>query len=979
MIVFVNAVPIQITQNVYINVSNDTIIKFNETSNSENYFDWNESFTGNENRTFYIKIPKNAIIISAKLKLYGYKKCLSCNSCSYNPGTGPDCSCPTGGLSSTELNTLNTSGSCPGGCEICGYTPDCSSDCVCTSPYSGGGVSSCNSCTYTPPGPDCSCPSPGSGGSCPGGCAQCSYTPSTPDCVCTSPYSGGGCADWQCIVECTGSVSDDKYNSNPVTATCSIPDRTTITGYVSGAASCYYGTGSTWTFGYVSLCGSDCCPSGYQSSFYNTFSGTTDFKVNGNLVQECSLGATSNCNQETSIDDTCYLTIKPNVNLGDTFTVTTSFTPYTYCYGTTDCTGSYETCNPYTSQWTSESSCKCNYVYNKSISTGSTKCGSYSCESGETSECYTDTCSCNYCQSDSCTYTPPGPDCSCPSPGSGGSCPGGCEICGYTPDLDKGCQCESPYSGGGCSNYEQPLNPWLDSGDDGKFEWIFSGYFNDTVSPQIVDLNKTHINEWLKTCTPDSNNNCLYPVKIHSDQSGKIRIYEINITYTYKLENLFEKTSFQNIIAGENISMEFHLNNSGKKSPLNITTEGFYLPFNGTEPTTCEINDNIVSSTLSGKYIICNYHETILNGNLYPDKVIKWIKNISITKTQTKHNFYDNIIQVDKNEEAYYFVYGTNPDTVGYSKIHIYSNIPYPSVYSNISPYILNIQLNPGESYNITVNISGIPVREIDWSLNPHYFSNVTLYEYNATLRVYDGNVSSHKIEYLIPISRLTNWNKRQIGTEEYLIDEKSTNFLVNIQNDTINITILTNFSSSSLEEGDHTVYISYKVPYEQPSAAGGGGGGGYIIPRVYYSPKKIIIPIYLPQKCNKTILNITWVYSQDQQATIILSKELKDIIVEPKDGDRILLKANKLVVIPIKACAKLEQKPILVKGYSGYIEIAISMKTGRLMSVKIPVEIRVYSIPTPTPPTPTPPVLIEKIKKLALLIIIIALIYFIL
>ncbi|MEM5802819.1 MAG: DUF2341 domain-containing protein [Candidatus Aenigmatarchaeota archaeon] len=74
-----------------------------------------------------------------------------------------------------------------------------------------------------------------------------------------------------------------------------------------------------------------------------------------------------------------------------------------------------------------------------------------------------------------------------------------------------------------------PLNPYLDTADSGTpFEWSINGYFNETNK---VDLNATLINNFLSTCSPDSENNCLVPILLHSDREGTIKISEINITY----------------------------------------------------------------------------------------------------------------------------------------------------------------------------------------------------------------------------------------------------------------------------------------------------------------------------------------------------------------------------------------------------------------------------------------------------------------
>ena len=77
----------------------------------------------------------------------------------------------------------------------------------------------------------------------------------------------------------------------------------------------------------------------------------------------------------------------------------------------------------------------------------------------------------------------------------------------------------------------QPTNPYLDSANsDIPFEWSLSGKLNQTNSPQQVDLNSTIINNYLSTCTPDSNGNCDVPFKLHSDTAGIIQISNINIS-----------------------------------------------------------------------------------------------------------------------------------------------------------------------------------------------------------------------------------------------------------------------------------------------------------------------------------------------------------------------------------------------------------------------------------------------------------------
>ena len=954
---FAIASPVQVTKPLYINTSKVMIVEYNETETSDQLSDWNETFDGNENKTFYIKIPKHAVVKFAYLNVSGYKKCTACKMCAYDPGTGPDCRCPTDGLSSTEQSTLNTSGSCPGGCSACSYTPSCSNNCQCQSPYSGGGISSCYSCSYTPGCPDCDCPSPGSGG----GIYkyECTYTCSGSKSLSTNtgttlPTPNSGYYSWSCSAGCSVSASNDGYCSDGETRVISHKV------YVETAIC----SGSR----------TSCSSKKRNAVIYSPDGGSGLLTCRDcNVAEGCadsqySYSESENCNSYSCSPGESLYCYQPFVA--------------DYEYSTLACSGA--PCG----YFSYIGSCSVSWSY-KIDETSTSKCGASPCQSGEDTSCDTASCSCYSCHScsytpsppctctspysgggckscHSCSYTPSGPDCTCASPGSGGSCPGGCEVCGYTPDLDKDCVCQSPYSGGGCANYEQPKNPWLDSLADGKFEWEFSGYFNETAGPKRINLNETAINEWLSTCTPDEDGNCLLPVVVHSDEAGKMRIYSINISYEYNLSKLYTVTEFLNVVAGENITREFHLNNTGLNSPVNVSIYGYYLPFNGTEPITCEVNGAKITPTIEGSYVKCPHTETISYGSPFPDKVVKWYKGVLVTKTQTKHYFYNTSAVVDEYIYAYFNISGKNSDTVGYDSVTIRGDIPLPAVYFNTSPYIFTRSLSSGETYSYTINISGKPVRETTWTISSITYTDKIKYTYIANISVYDGNVSGLPIIYYIPTSRLVEWSKRNDTLTEYYVDTNSTGFYVSEANNTLNITIPTNFSSSSLDKGDHSVTIIYYVPYSPESPSIGGGGGGWITPRLYVSPSKIFMPIYLPKTCNSTNINITWLGSEDVQATIVLSDELKNITEQPKDGERILLKRNTQIVLPVKICVKdLHQGPVMVKGYSGSIEIVVTMKTGGLYRSKIPVEVRVYAPEVPPAPAPPPkPTIPENLRK---------------
>jgi len=68
-----------------------------------------------------------------------------------------------------------------------------------------------------------------------------------------------------------------------------------------------------------------------------------------------------------------------------------------------------------------------------------------------------------------------------------------------------------------------------------------------------------------------------------------------------------------------------------------------------------------------------------------------------------------------------------------------------------------------------------------------------------------------------------------------------------------------------------------------------------------------------------------------------------------------------------------------MLKGYSGSIEIVATLRTGRVYSIKIPVEVRVYAPEVPPKPAPPPkPIIPENIRKVIIIILVAILAYII-
>jgi len=77
-----------------------------------------------------------------------------------------------------------------------------------------------------------------------------------------------------------------------------------------------------------------------------------------------------------------------------------------------------------------------------------------------------------------------------------------------------------------------PRNPTLDVADSGPpYEWSYSGDFNESVSPETVDLNTSLVTEWLKTCIADENGICSMPITISSETPGTLQIDAVEIKY----------------------------------------------------------------------------------------------------------------------------------------------------------------------------------------------------------------------------------------------------------------------------------------------------------------------------------------------------------------------------------------------------------------------------------------------------------------
>jgi hypothetical protein len=97
-----------------------------------------------------------------------------------------------------------------------------------------------------------------------------------------------------------------------------------------------------------------------------------------------------------------------------------------------------------------------------------------------------------------------------------------------------------------------PVSPSLDTGNDGTTDWSFSSELNSTNSPVTVNLNPTAINNYLSTCTANSDGYCNVPLKFSVASSGILHVSNISVQYPH-LHITQAGTDKQNYTIGESV------------------------------------------------------------------------------------------------------------------------------------------------------------------------------------------------------------------------------------------------------------------------------------------------------------------------------------------------------------------------------------------------------------------------------------------
>jgi len=342
----------------------------------------------------------------------------------------------------------------------------------------------------------------------------------------------------------------------------------------------------------------------------------------------------------------------------------------------------------------------------------------------------------------------------------------------------------------------------------------------------------------------------------------------------------------------------------------------------------------------------CTKQTINISANQFIENATICNKTNVITKQQSNNTIYNDTVVVDSYVDAYYWVSGSNTDTINYSNVLVQTTLPDWA--TNTSPYIFSINLNSGGTYNLTVNITGKPAIETGYTFTKTQVGGGEKNIYLGTIEIYDFAVSEKEIWYYIPKSRLLDYEGGVSKT--YIVDNRTSGFSVQDTNTSVIIKIPTTFGSSSLEPGTHQIRITYWTAGQLPT--GGGGGAPIVTEYLRVSPE--IIHLNVTQPGNYTIkLNITW-SGPTTTAKFDYSDELIPYIVSPKKFENIELKGN-VTTIEIVFCFNetelAQQITALIKKISGKISIKVT-HMGAVYLRYIPVDISIYKGVPPPPVT---------------------------
>jgi len=296
-------------------------------------------------------------------------------------------------------------------------------------------------------------------------------------------------------------------------------------------------------------------------------------------------------------------------------------------------------------------------------------------------------------------------------------------------------------------------------------------------------------------------------------------------------------------------------------------------------------------------------------------------------------------VTVDSKIQGHINLTGENTDPeITFNNVLVQADIP--DYYTNTSPYTFTINLPPGGTYHLKVNITGYPVIEKNYTVYKVLEAGGEKYIYKGYVEVRGEEVSDKEIVYKIPKARLPMWSYKQAYA--FYVDNIKAGFSTTETDDYVIIKVPNTFSSSSLHTGTHLFEVYYWTGLEV-----GGGGGGYVPAMPTYSfevkPEEIKYNITKPG-CYIFTLNFTWTGPNNSELVIWYDEELAKYIKRPKRGTyKVSDFPNGIIEIEMCIYNNTSQVfqtiELIYKRIIGNIELTVKTPTAEY-GVKVPVTI---------------------------------------
>jgi len=292
-----------------------------------------------------------------------------------------------------------------------------------------------------------------------------------------------------------------------------------------------------------------------------------------------------------------------------------------------------------------------------------------------------------------------------------------------------------------------------------------------------------------------------------------------------------------------------------------------------------------------------------------------------------------------------------------YKEINIQN--PNVSVYVNVTPNVLTSAIAPRTSKTIFVNFTGTPIYTLSKSVDADFHGDYYVINHRRTVHVYDSLVSNKTIVIKVPFDELPDWRRK---TDLVItVDAKSTGFTTAEDENYFYIIIPTTFGSSSLDVGDHEIYIGYQVPSspsgtstsETPTAAVRPG-------TIIATPSALYFEVSDSEPCSQT--NVKLVYPGGELLATVYVENDQGWILSPKSGELIKITPTGTdmtvkVCIPESVGQNAGEK-VIIKSIEAVIRLR-ARRGGGMLERSIPVRINYISLPAPPEKK-----VIEKEKK---------------